>query len=165
MNMEMKKNWVTPEAALQVFEANEYVAACWRIGCTITGLDEHDPWSGYENCKTTPWGNQPHSSGCVHDNSHSADGCGNPDHNAIYQVGEHTYSITEVGVDGSLSGLPCTFYTENWGEALGTTIEITNPSEKVQVWWSTSRNNNGINRTWYHTGFAELIDALVSKSS
>lgn len=31
----MKKQWASPRVLVQEFEANEYVAACWKIKCNV----------------------------------------------------------------------------------------------------------------------------------
>ena len=31
------KRWETPRTVVQGFEANEYVAACWGVGCDVVG--------------------------------------------------------------------------------------------------------------------------------
>ena len=31
------KRWVKPRTEVQVFEANEYVAACWGVACDVSG--------------------------------------------------------------------------------------------------------------------------------
>lgn len=31
----MKKQWASPRVLVQAFEANEYVAACWKIKCNV----------------------------------------------------------------------------------------------------------------------------------
>ena len=52
----VRKEWVTPKAVVEEFEANEYVAACWSVGCrNDTTFSDHrsntpygNHWSGTE---------------------------------------------------------------------------------------------------------------------
>ena len=34
------KRWVKPRTEVQVFEANEYVAACYRVVCNVNAANE-----------------------------------------------------------------------------------------------------------------------------
>lgn len=51
--VEMKKVWSRPLTVVQNFEANEYVAACWKIKCNVpygigfydtNGNNQYDEW-------------------------------------------------------------------------------------------------------------------------
>lgn len=37
--MSEKKMWKQPMAVVQKFTANEYVAACWNVVCSVVGVD------------------------------------------------------------------------------------------------------------------------------
>ena len=55
----MKKRWETPKAMVEEFEANEYVAACWGVACSVDEANEVEKnwmlnqWeNNYENGQT-----------------------------------------------------------------------------------------------------------------
>ncbi len=44
------KSWVKPVTEVQKFEANEYVAACWGVGCDVSWSNDYEKWQGdYDN--------------------------------------------------------------------------------------------------------------------
>ena len=36
------KSWVKPVTEVQKFEANEYVAACWGVGCDVSWSNDYE---------------------------------------------------------------------------------------------------------------------------
>lgn len=42
----MKQTWVTPRVNIQNFEANEYVAACWGVGCDWSTANDYEKKMG-----------------------------------------------------------------------------------------------------------------------
>lgn len=132
----MKKRWETPEAMVEEFEANEYVAVCWGVACDVSWANEHEQKYGF-------W-----DGGNV---SHASDHCGNSSNQVIYDhdndgVGE---AMVETGTDG-LGTLSCSIYT-GYNEYNGS---FTNPilASEVhigqEIYWTTSSGS----RTWHHRG-------------
>ncbi|MCI7737188.1 MAG: hypothetical protein MSL26_08605 [Clostridiales bacterium] len=37
---DMKLQWETPRIEIEAFEANEYVAACWGVGCSVNDANQ-----------------------------------------------------------------------------------------------------------------------------
>ena len=62
------KSWVKPVTEVQKFEANEYVAACWGVGCDVSWSNDYEKWQGdYDN-------------GVTHSSAH----CGNSSNQVIF---------------------------------------------------------------------------------
>ena len=40
------KSWVKPVTEVQKFEANEYVAACWGVGCDVNWSNDYEKRQG-----------------------------------------------------------------------------------------------------------------------
>lgn len=64
------KIWNTPKAEVEQFSANEYVAACWYVGCNTSEANAIE-----KTLRNDPTG------------GHRAQYCGNPTHQAINDVG------------------------------------------------------------------------------
>ena len=53
------KSWVKPVTEVQKFEANEYVAACWGVGCDVSWSNQYemdhggDYWNGVTHDRCT----------------------------------------------------------------------------------------------------------------
>lgn len=128
----MLEKWETPRVTIQEFEPNEYVAACWGVGCDVA-------WSNaYEMKHDGDYWN-----GVTHDSAH----CGNSSNQVIFDdngdnVGDR---MIETGTDG-LGDLVCTIYTDDTYSAVRdvSTVKIGNT-----IYWTT-RASDG--RTWNHRG-------------
>lgn len=107
--MTEKNIWVQPEAVVQGFVANEYVAACWGVSCDFVGTDAVG-------------------------GLHRSQFCGQPDHYAISldDNGVPT-SMTETQTD-TLGDLPCTLYTD---ESYTTTRDVASVQNGDYIYWTT----------------------------
>ena len=89
------KSWVKPVTEVQKFEANEYVAACWGVGCDVSWSNDYEKWQGdYDN-------------GVTHSSAH----CGNSSNQVIFDDNNDGIAdrMIETGTDG-LGNLACTIY-------------------------------------------------------
>ena len=88
---------VKPVTEVQKFEANEYVAACWGVGCDVK-------WSNdYEKRQGDYW------NGVTHDSAH----CGNSSNQVIFDYNDDgtADAMIETGTDG-LGNLNCTIFSD-----------------------------------------------------
>lgn len=142
----MKKEYVTPMMTGEKFVANEYVAACWGVGCDVTTANDYEQTHYYNYNKT--WADI----GCSHALAH----CGNSGNQVIYDVNNDGVAdkMKEVGTDG-LGNLDCTIYSDgNY-----TTIkDIADVKIGQTIYWTTSATEQGgygkpsITRIWHHVG-------------
>ena len=129
----MKKRWGTPRAVVEEFEANEYVAACWEIACTVGAL------GGTDEANPDPY--RPRD-GVTHSHNSDGTGCGWAHSQYIVEVGNDEFNVTEYGANI----LPCRLTkNDNW-RGLSSTISDVEPGDTI--YWTTSLGN----RTWYHYG-------------
>ena len=140
----MKEAWETPRIVVQDFEANEYIAACWKVGClndTTQLLDISNAPYGYR------WG--------------VAEGPKDPlfSHNGPCRVPRNTYfkadgsSITfEFENDGTVDG-----GFDFWGD-----VNLNGVVDAGDViYWHTSNQE----RTWCHWGVALPTDKANANRS
>ena len=127
----MKKTWAFPLVCVQQFEANEYVAACWGVGCSVSeansieqSLRNYDPNNLY----------------------HGADHCGLSGNQVIYDDNNDGTAdrMVEVGTDG-LGTLNCTIYTDS---SYSTPMDVSSVSAGQTIYWTTSAGK----KTWHHVG-------------
>ena len=126
-----KKTWSMPQATVQAFEANEYVAACWGVACDVMGGEQ----SGDDPMRP--------SEGLGHNRIY----CGQTSHQLI-TTDENGIAIamTEIDTRKSLgTDLPCTLYTDG---SYTTTRDIRTVKEGDYIYWTTSKDT----RTWSHHG-------------
>ena len=129
--MKMKKTWAFPLVCVQQFEANEYVAACWGVGCSVSeansieqSLHNYDPNNLY----------------------HGADHCGLSGNQVIYDDNNDGTAdrMVEVGTDG-LGTLNCTIYTDS---SYSAPMDVSSVQTGQTIYWTTSAGN----KTWHHVG-------------
>ncbi|MDE6641585.1 MAG: hypothetical protein K2K63_13780 [Acetatifactor sp.] len=107
--MSEKKMWEQPKAVVQKFTANEYVAACWNVACSVTGYD-------------AVGGN------------HRAQFCGDGTHYQIMLDDNLTpISMTETQTD-NMGDLPCTLYTDG---SYSTKKNIQDVQYNETLYWTT----------------------------
>ena len=128
---DMKLQWETPRIEIEAFEANEYVAACWGVGCSVNDANKIEMDFGVYNP-----GNL----------DHGADHCGLSGNQVIYDDNNDGTAdrMVEVGTDG-LGTLTCTLYTDN---TYKTTMDISTVKVGNTIYWTTAA---GI-KTWHHVG-------------
>lgn len=133
----MKQTWVTPRVNIQNFEANEYVAACWGVGCSV------DEANVYENKNKPTWsGKTWYELGC----SHAADHCGNSGNQVIYDDNNDGTAdrMVEVGTDG-LGTLSCTIYDDG---TYSSARNISSVKAGDKIYWTTAAGD----KVWHHVG-------------
>lgn len=127
----MKKTWEVPVILVQQFEANEYVAACWGVGCNTTEANRIESNLGI------------YQPGVL---DHSSDHCGLSGNQVIYDDNNDGTAdrMVEVGTDG-LGTLNCTIYTDS---SYSTPMDVSSVSAGQTIYWTTSAGN----KTWHHVG-------------
>ena len=127
----MKKTWAFPLVCVQQFEANEYVAACWGVGCNTAEANRIERNLGI------------YQPGVL---DHSSDHCGLSGNQVIYDDNNDGTAdrMVEVGTDG-LGTLNCTIYTDS---SYSTPMSVSSVSTGQTIYWTTSAGN----KTWHHVG-------------
>ena len=107
--MAEKNVWVQPEAVVQGFVANEYVAACWGVSCDRTDWDAAN-------------------------GLHRAIYCGQPGHYEIaLDDNGKPVNMIENQTD-KMGDLPCTLYTD---ESYSTTRDVSTVQSGEYIYWTT----------------------------
>lgn len=128
----MKKSWETPKAMVEEFEANEYVAACWGVGCD------------------TPWSNKyemAHGEDFWNGVTHTPDHCGNSSNQVIFDYNNDGTAdrMIETGTDG-LGNLSCTIF---WDQNYTQFRDVSSVEVGDTIYWTTTADDG---RTWNHKG-------------
>lgn len=143
----MKKQWTLPRILVQEFEANEYVAACWKVGCKNdttfykrkTNALYGSKWLGEEGPYDQPF-------------SHDGD-CRNAENNYFQANGtDIKFEYETSGQQGKLTG-----GFDAWVDVDGDGIVDTGDV----VYWYTS---NGTRR-WNHWGYVQTVDQAHTNRS
>ena len=127
----MIKRWETPRIAVEKFEANEYVAACWGVKCDVDWANRYE-WSQGDDGR-----------GVTHDNAH----CGSASNQVIFDGNNDGTAdrMMETGTDGR-GDLKCILYTDGRYNELRdiSTVQVGN-----EIYWTTQASDG---RTWNHKG-------------
>lgn len=139
----MKKRWKKPNMTLQIFEANEYIAACWAIAC------DYGIAGGNGDC---PDPIHTDNSNITHAKKDAGTGCGWSTNQYIFKNKDGSFSVTEINTDqlGNLN-TQLTF-NENYYN-LSSKINDVDPGDVI--YWTTSAGEGWNQRTWYHKGTVE----------
>lgn len=131
-----KREYVTPVMSEEIFEADEYIAACWKVACARPGTDDYDE----------------HVSGkdVTHNLYDGGKGCGNANNQWIVENEDGTFSMIEKNTKNQ-GDLTCIMTDSNWGNE---TLKASNVSVGETVYWITNASDNS-NRTWHHYGTVE----------
>ena len=131
----MKKTWEHPAILVQQFEANEYVAACWGVGCSVNDANSIEQSMGNYNSNSL---------------YHDADHCGLSGNQVIYDDNNDGVAdrMVEVGTDG-LGTLSCTIYMD---ASYTTQKSIGSVKAGDTIYWTTSAGNGWNKKTWHHVG-------------
>lgn len=132
----MKLKYVTPQMREEVFQANEYVAACWYIGCERAFDTDNVEWE---------------QQGVSHGSNNDGTGCGHQENQAIRVSDNGVVSLVEVRTSG-LGDLQCTITDSSWNP---TTLKQSDVKTGNMVYWTTSADN----RIWHHYGKIEGTDS------
>lgn len=131
--------WKKPVIEVQKFEANEYVAACWQVRCT---LPDHPDYNGhaYDPVFHTSSHRVRYDGKCSTCEDaliwHSKNNCGTMGNNVVNDV---TFAITEIN--------------SGYGSLVSTS---SNPDfKKGTITWT----NTADGKTWHHSGTIGLVDS------
>lgn len=113
------KRWVKPRTEVQVFEANEYVAACWAIACTY-GI------RGGETGINNPYMSWREGDGATHTLRSDGTGCGHEDNQYITENANGTFSVMEINTQG-LGNLNTRLTTNSSYRGLSSSISDVEP--------------------------------------
>lgn len=141
----MKKKWEEPQIMVEAFEANEYVAACWKVGCSHNTSYGNQMSSGGSNA---PYGNQWGVTEGPYDDVFSHDGdCRHASNNYFQANGTNIkFKFENNSNQGNLGG-----GFDSWKDVNGNGIVDQNDV----VYWHTSNGS----RTWNHWGYVETVDS------
>lgn len=168
MKME-KKMWSTPMATVEQFAANEYVNACWKIGCLIPKNEASGDW-WRKGSSHDPW-----TDGSTY-NAHreSAGNCGHVESQYIYDVGNNQFSMQERHVqDGKVEWLNVEFYINADGTAgdlsqvtssdpyadkskWSSTITLDQNDDDQYIFWRTEYTSGRNSWEYYHYGLVDF---------
>lgn len=142
----MKTKWITPRTEIEAFVPDEYVAACWGVGCLVDRANHyeetHGIYGGPASDRNPSWA----SIGC----SHEAAYCGTSGNQVIRLNPDGTPNrMVETGTNG-LGDLDCTLTNANY---IGT-VSISSVTVGSTIYWTTSSGD----RIWHHVG---LVTATV----
>ena len=126
------RSWVKPRTEVQKFEANEYVAACWGVGCDVSWSNDYEKQHGGDYWK-----------GVTHDKAH----CGNSSNQVIFDDNNNGTAdrMIETGTDG-LGDLNCIIYTDH---SYNTIRDVSTVKIGETIYWTTTAADG---RTWNHKG-------------
>ena len=127
----MKQKWIRPQTTIEKFVPNEYIAACWGVGCDVDWSNKYEIRQG------------DYQRGVTHDAAH----CGNPGNQVIYDDDDDGIAdrMIETGTDG-LGDLTCTIY---WDSGFSSTRKISTVQPDDIIYWTTTASDG---RTWNHKG-------------
>lgn len=139
----MKRRWETPKALVEEFEANEYVAVCWGVSCSVDAANTVE-----RNTHGRWWTDD----GWVYNNydagqTHSTDHCGTLTNQwVIDDDNDGTVDrMIETGTDG-LGNLTCTLFAD---ASYRTSASFTGVTTGSYIYWTTSSGD----RVWHHQGY------------
>lgn len=140
----MKKMWAEPKIAVQEFVPNEYVAACWEVGCVVGngnygGYGDGDNWRMWD--WVAPWG------GACHDHTGS---CRIPNNNQfnVDEYGNVSFFAENSSDQGSLNGGYTGYIDRNNSDSID--------NGDLIFWYTLSGNSD---RRWNHYGTVTDISA------
>lgn len=141
----MKKTWELPVICVQYFEANEYVAVCWGVGCVVGGPPGN--YGGFgENDNWAHWGYTAPSGNYCHDHSGSCQYAVNNQFN-VDENNNVSFYAENNSEQGSLNGGFCS-YIDNDGDNKVSDGDI--------IFWYTNGTNG---RRWNHYGTVVNADS------
>ena len=125
------RSWVKPRTEVQKFEANEYVATCWGVGCDVSWANRYEEGQGDIG------------RGVTHEQAH----CGNPANQVIkdYDNDKIADAMIETKTDG-LGDLVCTIY---WDQDYSSPRDVSSVGIGETIYWTTTATDG---RTWNHKG-------------
>lgn len=129
-----KRVWKTPHANLEKFVANEYVAACWAVVCTVPNDESFRSNGNANDPGRLDAGGQ----------NHRVRFCGNPNHYQI-ELDDNGVPVRMIETQtDKLGDLPCTITESDFA----TVRDITTVKASDYLYWTTSSGST----TWRHEG-------------
>lgn len=140
----MKQKWIRPQTTIEKFVPNEYIAACWGVGCDTEWSNAYEQRQG------------DYSNGVTHEPAH----CGNSLNQRIYDYDENGIAdvMIETGTDG-LGDLHCTIYAD---AGFSIIKDIADVKIGQDIYWTTTASDG---RTWNHKGHVYGIDPKKPNAS
>jgi len=135
----MKKLYSAPSASVELFMANDYVAACWGVGCDCSAANSLE--KNMPNTKPGDRNRNNYDGG----QTHSASACGqlSSQHVAAGDSGIATGMYEDSSDQGKLS---CTVYTDS---SYSTAQAYASINIGDYIYWTTVASNG---RVWHHMG-------------
>lgn len=137
----MKRAYERPLLAVELFEANEYVAACWYVACNYGAANEVE------------WGMKPTNPNNKGDNNytdgqtHAAGQCGTSGNQVIVTDANGVATgMYEINSTTGVKNLECVLYT---GSNYKQTASYSGVEVGDYIYWTTKLENG---TTWYHQG-------------
>lgn len=127
----MRETWEAPSIAVEQFAANDYVAACWGVGCDWSKANEYEKDHHY------------YDNGNV---SHNQGQCGDHGNQVIFD--DNNDGIADRMVEVKTSGLGdllCTIFED---ANYSTIKNIGSVKKGDYIYWTTTSGD----RTWHHQG-------------
>lgn len=131
-----RKQYYPPRITVEKFIPNEYVAACWGVGCDYSWANDYE-----KNNNTKVWQSDK-------ENGHRSGHCGSSSNQVIIdRDGDNIPDLMrEEGTDG-LGRLNCTIYSDEFN----TPLSVASVSVGMTIYWTTSVGS----KTWHHKGTVE----------
>lgn len=131
-----KKVYQKPLLMSEDFVPQEYVAACWGVGCNVETANDYEK-NHYYSGKTTWW-----DLGCSHASGH----CGSSANQVIRDLNNDNIGdeMVEVGTDG-LGTLTCTIYSD---ATYTKEILVSSVKPGSTIYWTTA----SWPKVWHHVG-------------
>lgn len=122
------KKWTAPVIEVQVFEANEYVAACWGVACDTKAATKLE--------------NQMHNNPS---GGHTSSLCGVQSHQYVFTDANNVAIGMQEQKHPIWGTLTCTLYTD---QSYTVRRDIANVDPGDVIYWTTQRNGN----LYHHVG-------------
>ena len=127
----MKKQWTSPRILVQEFEANEYVAACWAVGCD-TGVANQWEQDNHEWWQIKPY--------------HDPNDCGVSSHQVLRDTNNDGI-IDEMVETKAFYDPTCSLYSDG-NYALPILPSDIHPDKNPTIYWTTKY----LGTTYHHQG-------------
>lgn len=143
--MEMR-SWTTPQVSAQVFNADEYVSACWYVACNYEAANAVEKQMSPTNPNNN--GSNNYTDGQTHDAAH----CGTSGNQVIVTDENNVATgMYEINSTTGVKELQCSLFTN-------AEYKISMPYSNVRIgdtiYWTTSLSSG---TTWYHQGLVNGV--------
>lgn len=128
----MKKEYIKPFMVLEDFNADEYIAACWGVGCDTSKANKIET-----SLKNNPVG------------GHQSRYCGQFSHQHIFTDSDGTPKYMQED-DSPYGDLYCTLYTDS---TYKTELDITSVKPGDTIYWITYGTST--RSVYHHVGTVE----------